>query len=125
MSDIVERLQAANEWMRAPDWNEDLELVSWLNRRPAGGFQAAINDITRLTAENEKLRAALQWQPIETAPKDGTEIIVYRPDAGVFGAFYSDECWFCTYSGEDFSLEPPTHWMHLPPPPALKENNDG
>ncbi len=55
MSDIVERLQAANEWMRAPDWNGDLELVSWLNRRPAGGFQAAIDEITHLTAEVERL----------------------------------------------------------------------
>lgn len=55
MSDIVERLQAANEWMRAPDWNDDLELVSWLNRRPAGGFQAAIDEITRLTADNKRL----------------------------------------------------------------------
>jgi len=60
MSDIVERLQAANEWMRAPDWNDnldDLELVSWLNRRPAGGFKAAIDEITRLTAEVERLRS--------------------------------------------------------------------
>jgi hypothetical protein len=60
MSDIVERLQAANEWMRAPDWNDDLELVSWLHRRPAGGFQAAIDEITRLTAEVERMDAALR-----------------------------------------------------------------
>jgi len=60
MSDVVERLQAANEWMRAPDWNDDLDLVSWLHRRPAGGFQGAIDEITSLTAENEKLRVALR-----------------------------------------------------------------
>jgi hypothetical protein len=54
MSDIVERLQAANEWMRAPDWNDDLDLVSWLHRRPAGGFQGAIDEIIRLTAEVEQ-----------------------------------------------------------------------
>ena len=60
MSDIVERLQAANEWMRAPDWNDDLDLVSWLHRRPAGGFQGAIDEITRLTAENKKLKAGLR-----------------------------------------------------------------
>ena len=116
MNDIVKRLQAPAHWISGSDEGHYGE-----NDAP----REAADTIIRLTAENEKLRAALQWQPIETAPKDGTEIIVYRPDAGVFGAFYSDECWFCTYSGEDFSLEPPTHWMHLPPPPALKENNDG
>jgi hypothetical protein len=60
MSDVVERLQAANEWMRAPDWNDDLDLVSWLHRRPAGGFQGAIDEITRLTAEVERRDAALR-----------------------------------------------------------------
>jgi len=71
MSDIVERLQAANEWMRAPDWNDDLELVSWLNRRPAGGFQAAIDEITRLTAEIEKLKADLAFADAQCAKVEG------------------------------------------------------
>jgi len=67
------------------------------------------------------------WQPIETAPKDGTDIIVYRPkfdgdyipQVGVDWwmlpsktGFYS-ECW--AKSRKDC---PPTHWQPLPKPPV-------
>ena len=78
------------------------------------------------------------WQPIRTAPKNGTEILAYREDAGVFIARYASaseflteqeveeqgwtdedlfsEDWFCAdfVSGcrLDGSLAP-THWMPL------------
>jgi hypothetical protein len=68
--------------------------------------------------------AAMQWRPIETAPRDGTEFLAYRPDAGVFTASYDDEqeCWFANYGFEDIVDDLPTHWMPLPPPPpALGE----
>jgi len=32
-----------------------------------------------LRAENERLRTALEWKPIETAPRDGSDIILYCP----------------------------------------------
>lgn len=64
--------------------------------------------------------AAVQWRPIEEAPKDGTEFIAYRPDAGVFTASYDpeQECWFANHGYEDITDDQPTHWMPLPPPPS-------
>lgn len=83
-----------------------------------------------------------EWQPIETAPKDGTEILAYRSDCGVFmirwtspDAFLSEkeiaasrlsdddlftEGWyFADWLHGDLLMdrEIPTHWMPLPPPP--------
>ena len=62
----------------------------------------------------------MEWQPIETAPKDGTRIIV--ADAR--------NVW-CNVSWEKMKRAPdrwaavfgpipiePTHWMPLPPPPG-------
>ena len=75
-----------------------------------------------------------KWQSFETAPKNGTEISVWRKDAGVFtakwtasygdgdhGEFGMDhngpECWF-TPAGEDLSDDLPTLWQSLPPLPS-------
>jgi len=73
----------------------------------------------------------MEWQPISTAPRDGTPILTYggKPDAdsdeGPFPAI--DVIWWnknmggwrhtsydSGYYGEHFGA---THWMHLPSPP--------
>jgi len=78
---------------------------------------AAIREV--LTFEpTEKMK--MDWQPIETAPRDGTLILIaggtffgvdiaaWRRDGwcGGYGAEYDGEYW-----------HKPTHWMPLPPPP--------
>jgi hypothetical protein len=81
------------------------------------------------------------WQPIETAPKDGTEILAWREDCGVFLARYgcmydfltesemseyedetcSQKDWwsadFITGCRLDLS-EDPTHWQPVPSGPT-------
>jgi hypothetical protein len=69
-----------------------------------------------------------EWKPIESAPKDGTLILLYCPDDEpciVVGNYYRDEEmdgeWWL-YADElltDACPEgaKPTHWMPLPPPP--------
>jgi Protein of unknown function (DUF551) len=67
----------------------------------------------------------MTWQPIETAPKDGTEVLMYCPGdipAVVCGAYVDDpEIPYWRYSESlvaDVVAEAnPTHWMPLPPPP--------
>ena len=64
-----------------------------------------------------------QWLPIDTAPKDGTPVLVCGPD--INGSVYMDACawpkgwtvkWPVAYMG--YAAGEPTHWMPLPPPPA-------
>jgi len=83
--------------------------------------------------ENERLRAALQWQPIETAPRDGMPILAREKGAGpavyMMCAMWSGselEGWRVPGARGWANVRwfHPTHWMHLPPPPALKENSD-
>lgn len=65
-----------------------------------------------------------QWQPIETAPKDGTWVLLYWPmtrtNVVVSGHFYAardgEEFWWSQPRVE--SSKEPTHWMPLPVPPA-------
>lgn len=54
-----------------------------------------------------------RWKPIESAPRDGTRIFVFRPDADnvfrMFGLDYrKDNCWW--HSRPD---EPPRLWMSI------------
>jgi Protein of unknown function (DUF551) len=71
-----------------------------------------------------------EWQPIETAPKDGTRILIF--DQNIYIASWSDEVQFGQFEfrpgwqifdvdGDQFysvASEHPTHWMSLPAPPS-------
>ena len=68
-------------------------------------------------------RTAPEWQPIETAPKDGSEVVGYCPE--MFGpcisTYLGDESgWFVDASSQDgmgFDNVNLTHWMPLPAEP--------
>jgi len=82
-----------------------------------------------LTERNRALKEA-GWQPIETAPRDGTYFIGFWPHMS--GSFADHQgqyrtrwtgwgggCWEGDALGRP--VEYPTHWMPLPPPPAIEE----
>lgn len=64
-----------------------------------------------------------EWLPIETALKDGTEVLAYLKNDGdpmisIVGWDVADGVW-CRGPASDFlPVEEPTHWMPLPPPPT-------
>lgn len=56
-----------------------------------------------------------RWQPIETAPKDGTWIVVTRGEIAHVVLWFFDD-----WAREDmWVVPPPTHWMPLEPYPAV------
>lgn len=62
------------------------------------------------------------WQPIETAPKDGTRILGFlisgrTPIIGLF-RYWDDEDEAGFYPDNLLVVVPITHWMPLPDPPA-------
>ena len=89
------------------------------------GYAVKFEDYCKLEAELAALKAENEWQPIETAPKDGTVFLGYK--RGQFRECYKvtrDDCdmWcFGGTSGADdlFPNIKPTHWMPLPKPPAI------
>jgi hypothetical protein len=74
------------------------------------------------------------WQPIETAPKDGSAIVIYCPRRGVCAPAHWDDCKYATkprpywrHFGEylwgvaETRRDQPTHWMPIPAhPEAVK-----
>ncbi len=105
----------------------------WIPTPLQQSFRLALADEVRSA---EALRAALaeqapQWQPIETAPKDGTYVLVVPPTHS------SVSCSVARFDNDRYSRKPrpfwnrsdgwgrvsvsrdtpPTHWMPLPKPP--------
>jgi hypothetical protein len=65
----------------------------------------------------------MEWQPIETAPKDG-EFLVYSSDDGVVAVYPSRSSGMFLPKGggrDSDDVSRPTHWMPLPPPPPLDQ----
>jgi hypothetical protein len=72
----------------------------------------------------------LSWQTIETAPKDGTEVVlckimgIYKPSDPIdekydFAIAGWDQNNWIIHSNEDVIFYNPTHWMPLPDPPSV------
>jgi len=71
----------------------------------------------------------MDWQPIETAPKDGPPILIYdsgdswsgiiEPEPVIYVCVWEgwNKCWV-EADGEQYSVFKPTHWMPLPEPPV-------
>lgn len=99
-----------------------------------------------LAVENRELRAEVErlkrehWQPIETAPRDGTDVLIHGAiepgspgghsqscwagNTAVAGWWGSEEGdWVCYMDLPDDPRPPfdPTHWRPLPPPPPQEE----
>lgn len=79
----------------------------------------------------------MNWQPIETAPKDGTTILVFNgPNEGFYTepgrigtASYQDYTnldnnkWYADDCCDGVTTYNPTHWMPLPAPPTTDKPN--
>ena len=64
-----------------------------------------------------------KWQPIETAPKDGSTILVWFVPHGALSVFWEDDIWCISNQKCDplpvrgYRTGEDTHWMPLPEPP--------
>ena len=126
--------------IRAAEHAKDFQTANWTD-----ALRSADSVIACLAALSQHGRGGSGgWLPIESAPKDGSEVLVFRDDAGVMLARYTSaaefltdaeladwteeaahkEDWFsadfvCGYRLEND--QSPTHWMPLPSTPSSKE----
>jgi len=57
-----------------------------------------------------------EWQPINTAPRDGTPVDLWHKNGfRIVSTWWTDDqCWSCFMDDYDF-----THWMPIPSPPGF------
>jgi len=67
-----------------------------------------------------------EWATIETAPKDGQDLILYMPWTGFVrtGRYRvrgnNAGYWSADFGKTKARIGEPTHWMPLPPPPETR-----
>ena len=75
----------------------------------------------------------MEWEPIETAPQDGTWMLLYFAGPQYYKiAFWSEQSadWYDWQGAQGVSAsltaygDRPTHWMLLPEPPAGLDQPD-
>lgn len=77
---------------------------------------------TRLRARAVEMDRALQWRPIDEAPRDGSEVWAYNGEQVRMKWIEGDEYALWIYADElltdaDPTPEQPTHFRPLPPAP--------
>lgn len=93
-----------------------------------GGYRGgAPADNSLATCLIHEAAKAMNWQPIETAPKDGTSILAWRRDWKEGPRFVQwrlnrrtcTTFWNDPVENDDYENEenPPTHWFELPETP--------
>ena len=104
-----------------------MEYLQQENERQRFDILAMNQSLDLLREENERLRndaELIEWQPIETAPKDGTDILVMTGETMHVVRWINIHGDFDYWAVDDnkhgpFTLrgKAPTHWMSLPEPP--------
>ena len=108
MSDLVERLE-----FTAKDADlHGYHVIAGLLREAAARLREA---------EVLRAQALTQWQPIETAPRDGSGFLGYVRKDWIEGFYWTGAEW-AYLSDSDLiptGRKQPTHWMPLPAPPVI------
>ena len=88
--------------------------------REMGGSPVSHRPITagrlckEAAAEIERLRSLTDWRPIESAPKDGAAVLLYRSNPR---RTVKVDRWLTNWWYETKIEHAPTHWLPLPEPP--------
>lgn len=108
----------------------------WLDPMPArDGARVRHRYAVGIADGSTKLRALYAaepqtsgvWQPIETAPKDGTVFLFFAADCGLPGpgeCMWSGSRWHA-FGGMGGMTCHPTHWQPLPAPPLPRPHGGG
>lgn len=103
--------------MTHPEINPDADILDRLESEPL-----SIHLAGAAAEEIRRLRAAMEWQPIETAPRDGSSVLCYHPFNDADGRICILR-WDLSPSAQvpawrtdvhSFVKFEPTRWMPLP-----------
>ena len=119
--DVVERAAAGVHAAMCPDG----EAAGFTFDKSNATHKQYCRRVARLVLQTLPPPAGVEWRAIETAPKDGTPILVWDGESSV-------TCFWCKCSqhwalvSENCSeWQDVTHWAPLPQPPLVQPGSQG
>lgn len=93
--------------------------IKVLTEVPPPGSISTFGDVVRCALEAADKAT---WQLIDTAPKDGTRVLIWRENEDPTKGYFVEEVggWFDDCEVQLWRVIPPTHWQPLPDPPEGK-----
>lgn len=90
----------------------------WFNKSHFANSRGGFGDYKSFAFEAWQAAQQAQWQPIETAPRDGTEIVILTDIGESFVAYFgtATKKWHEVFA-DNIIREQAAHWMPLPPEP--------
>jgi hypothetical protein len=61
-----------------------------------------------------------KWLPMDTAPRDGTKVLVATINGGMYIVHWDDYFQWCDEDNNDLRAESAIAWMPLPPSPTAE-----
>ena len=136
----AERALRAEAKLADGSFYQEKDIDAWQNRIEelekacAEWAEVSQSNYQRAKSAEAKLAQAQTWQPIETAPKDGTKFFAYWPDHLGNGSECVVTTWFGPWAtGSELVFQTafewgdessnPTHWMPHAAPPAPPSQN--
>ena len=103
------------------DKEDAIKLINFLKE----AFEAGLAHARKQKEAPEGSRDMLEWQPIETAPKDSTAITIYSVNHGILHNYNlvvlpNDNKFYDPCNSGVICIRDATHWMPLPEPPEEK-----
>jgi regulator of replication initiation timing len=125
--------QSLNDHMQICKLQRKVKNLTTKNTRLKAELVDLKSEAGRFKAEVERLRKAGEWKPIETAPKDGTEVMLcflspYITDSGetayeyrVIISEWTGNQWLQINYDEGWCREIATYWMPIQNPPSAED----
>jgi hypothetical protein len=102
---------------RNADWPSSL--VFYFNRVPTDDQMRYLHEVMARGVACMPEEPNTAWQPISTAPKDGTTVQLWDGHYQHTGFYDHSLPGWCALADYVEFVPLPTHWMPLPEPPAL------
>lgn len=96
--------------------SEPLDLL-WVDPFDFGANAPRVNAWRERGGDQDVPYRRADWRPIETAPKDGTDILIWSRAGREIGKYLAGREAWLGHGDNGSGWRTPTHWQPLPEPP--------